>query len=159
MLNLTRIAILAGFMLAAGPSLALPSQASAGERPPIGKPSEPGEHNGIGLEDILDGREFGLAHPDGVPPDMPWTAMGEEHGPPGFDRGPEAGGWDDRWSRVPDNPHGCSSPGKPGCDFIGSLTPGDIITSPVPEPETYALMLAGLALLRLAVSRARRRQS
>ena len=43
-----------------------------------------------------------------------------------------------------------SSNGAPG-------DPGVVIFAPVPEPETYALMLAGLAAVGFMARRARRR--
>jgi len=46
--------------------------------------------------------------------------------------------------------------GKDYPEFGVAVRDGDVLVAPVPEPETYALMLAGLAVVGAA---ARRRQS
>lgn len=148
MFNLISIGVFAGFMLAAGTAFALPAQANAPAQHAISLPPNQGGQHGPSFGNFLDGSEFGQAHPDNVPPETPWTDTPGYHGPPDFGNGHGAGGWENRWSRLPDTPHGCS-PDKPGCVF---LAPGDI-TPAVPEPEAYALMLAGLAMLRLATRR------
>jgi hypothetical protein len=151
MLNSTHIGIFAGFMLAAGPAFALPAQASAAAQHAAGQSSSHGGQHGPSFEDFLDAGEFGHAQPNNAPPQMPWTNMAGQLGHVAFDKGHDAGGWDNRWSRLPDTPHGCSAE-KPGCAFLMSTAPGDL-TPAVPEPESYALMLAGLALLGLAMRR------
>lgn len=172
MTNSIRIKILA-VLLVSGAGLALPAQA-AGKEPGLdtfqfveqngfasfanlvaGSLDMAGEHghgHGDGTpEDFLTGREHGQYHRNNAPPDMPWTDLAGQHGHVVFDNGHDASGWDNRWSRLPDNPPGCA-PDRPGCVFLMSLAPVGI-TPAVPEPETYALMLAGLALLRFVTRR------
>lgn len=165
MTNSIRIKILA-VLLVSGAGLALPLQAAgkgpgSGSFDPAGQNGfatfanlAAGEHGhaaGDGLEGFPAGREHGQYHRNNAPPDMPWTDLAGQRGHVIFDNGHDASGWDNRWSRLPDNPPGCT-PDKPGCVFLMSLAPAGI-TPAVPEPETYALMLAGLALLRLAARR------
>lgn len=51
-------------------------------------------------------------------------------------------------------PHRALDFGQPNPKVTGSLTPWDApVTAPVPEPETYAMMLAGLGLLGVFAKR------
>ena len=173
--NLIRIAMfLAGGLLAAAPAYALPPQASAGQTPAFvqspqfagwnadsfeslaGGASGPNrEQNAFNPEDILDGREFGQSQKQhDAPPPMPWSGMGDQRGPVVFDRGHDGGGWENRWSRLVDSPHGCS-PDKPGCAFILAASP---ILPAIPEAETYVLMLTGLIAMGLLGRRRKNRR-
>jgi hypothetical protein len=54
------------------------------------------------------------------------------------------------------SPLGAASPGYTGggrATSFSEAVPATVITTPVPEPETYAMLLAGLAFMGVAVRR------
>lgn len=146
------------------PAAGAPKSLSAGLVDPTAGPSQDPGDLGLGAAyPLLAGPTWGLLA--GLPGSEAFPPGGTggggdpgDPGDPGSPGGPGGPGGPGS-PGSPGTPGVPGSPGGPGVPFIpgGPTSPGvPVITTPVPEPASWALMLAGLGLVGLARRRAGR---